>query len=74
MKYFFALGVLAHLRDNRRFTHDDGIRLARGTYLRKEAKDSVLEVLQSLGLIGPWGTRKGAVLKKNLFPELLKIR
>lgn len=74
MKYYFALGVLAHLRDNKRFTHEDGIRLARGTYLRKDTKDSVLNSLQALGLVGSWGSRKGAALRKNLFPELLKIR
>lgn len=73
MKYYFALGVLAHLRDNRRFTHDDGVRLARGTYLRKDAKESVLDVLQSSGLIGSWGTSKGASLRRNLFPEPLKL-
>ena len=72
-KFYFALGVLAHLRDNKRFTHEDGVRLARGTYLRKDAKDSVLDLLQSLGLVGPWGTKKGAPLLKNLFPELLKV-
>lgn len=73
MKFYFALGVLAHLRDNKRFTHEDGNRLARGTYLRADAKNSVLDLLQENGLIGPWGTKHGAALKKNLFPEHLKI-
>jgi hypothetical protein len=73
MKFYFALGVLAHLRDNKRFSRDDGLRLARGTYLRKDAKESVLDSLQELGLIGSWPTRKGARLKKNLYPELLKV-
>jgi hypothetical protein len=72
-KYYFALGVLAHLRDNNRFSAADSTRLSRGSYLRKEAKENVLDVLQSLGLIGTWGTKKGASLKKNLFPELLKL-
>ena len=73
MKFYFALGILAHLRDNKRFTQDDSARLSRGTYLRKDAKESVLDAIASLGLVGSWGTRKGARLKKNLFPELLRI-
>ncbi len=73
MKFYFALGVLAHLRDNKRFTHEDGVRLAKGTYLRKDAKEDVLNVLQSSGLIGNWELSKGAALKKNMFPELLKL-
>jgi hypothetical protein len=73
IKYYFALGVLAHLRDNKHFTNDDSVRLARGTYLRKDARDSVMELLQSLDLVRSWGTKKGATLKKNLFPEPLKI-
>jgi len=73
MKYYFALGVLAHLRDNKRFTNEDAVRLARGTYLRKDAKDGVLDLLESTGLIGSWGTKNGATLKKNLYPELLNL-
>jgi len=27
----------------------------------------------SLGLISSWETKRGATLKKNLFPDLLKV-
>jgi len=73
MKFFFALSALAHLRDNRRLARADIQRLARGTYLRRDVQDSVLDTLQSLGLIGAWNTAHGAVLRKNLFPEPLRV-
>jgi hypothetical protein len=73
VKYYFALSVLAHLRDNKRLTSDDVTRLSRGTYLRKDTKGGVLDTLQSLGLIGNWGTKNGATLKKNLYPEELRL-
>jgi len=72
-KFYFALSVLSHLRDNRYLTQADITRLVRGTYLRKEAQNEVLQILVSLGLINSWETKKGASLKKNLFPELLKV-
>ncbi len=72
-KFYFALSVLAHLRDNKRLTHDDTSRLVRGTYLRKSARAEVLDTLVSLDLISSWENRGGARLKKNLYPELLKI-
>lgn len=73
MKFYFALAALAHFRDNTYLSHDDIQLLARGTYLRKEAQDDALETLQSLGLISSWTTKRGAKLRKNLYPELLKV-
>lgn len=73
MKFYFALATLAHLRDNARLTHSDVTRLSHGTYLRKEAKDQVLNTLVSLGLISSWETKRGATLRKKLFPEPLKV-
>jgi hypothetical protein len=73
MKFYFALGALAHLRDNTYLSQTDIRRLSRGTYLRKEAQDQVLDTLFGLGLISSWGTKRGAKLRKNLFPELLRV-
>jgi hypothetical protein len=73
VKFYFSLSVLAHLRDNKRLSHDDIAGLVKGTYLRKEAQDDVLEILVSLGLISSWQTKRGASLTKNLYPELLKV-
>jgi hypothetical protein len=68
-KYYLALGMLAHLRDHKRLTGDDVRRLARGTYLRKEAQDQVLDVLAEIGLLGNRQSAKGATLRKNLYKE-----
>lgn len=73
MKFYFALSVLAHFRDNKYLSHVDISRLVRGTYLRKDTQKDVLQTLMALGLISSWETRRGATLKKNLFPELLKV-
>jgi hypothetical protein len=73
MKFYFALSAIAHLRDNAYLSHSDIKRLSQGTYLRKEAQDQVLQTLLDLGLISSWHTRRGAKLRKNLYPELLKV-
>lgn len=73
-KYYLALGMLAHLRDHKRLTIDDVRRLARGTYLRKESQDQVLDVLTGLGLLGNRQSTKGATLRKNLFKEDIRIK
>lgn len=72
-KFYFALSVLAHLRDNHFLSHDDIAKLVRGTYLRREAQDEVLQTLMSLGVINSWQTKRGATLQKNLFPDILKV-
>ncbi|MCC6738244.1 MAG: hypothetical protein IT452_04300 [Planctomycetia bacterium] len=73
MKYLFALAALSHLRDNSRLTLHDVKLLSRGTYLRQEAQDQVLNTLVDLGLTSSLATKKGARLRKNLFPERLTV-
>ncbi len=72
-KFYLALSFLAHLRDNAYLSRQDIARLVRGTYLRRESQAEVLQALLSLGIISSWETKRGARLKKNLFPELLKV-
>src|SRR6185437_2404293 len=73
VKFYFALSVLSHLRDNTYLAPSDIVRLVRGTYLRKEAQNEVLQALVNLGIISSWQSRRGATLRKNLFPEILKV-
>ena len=73
-KYYLALGMLAHLRDHKRLTSDDIRRLARGTYLRKEAQEQVLDAVARLGLLGNRQSAKGATLRKNIFKEDIRIK
>lgn len=73
MKFYFALSVLAHLRDKKRLLYSDIPHLVRGTYLRKEAQEKVLDTLTELGLISDLAAKHGARLRKNLFPEVLKV-
>ena len=68
-RFYFALSVLAHLRDNKYLRWDEIPRLVRGTYLRKEVQQDVLEKLETLGLVSPMTSKRGATLKKNLFPN-----
>jgi len=72
-KFYFALSVLSHLRDSTYLTYTDIGRLVRGTYLRKEAQNEVLQELVNLGVISSWESKRGAMLRKNLFPEILKV-
>jgi len=72
-QFYFALEVLAHLRDNARLSPADVRRLAPGAYLRDRDRELVLERMGDLGLLGSLGSTKGAVLKKTLFPEILKV-
>ncbi len=72
-KFTVALQILSHFRDNARLTNDDLKRVARGSYLRKEPLQGVVDTLQQLGLVsGIHG--KGATLRKNLFKEPVRIR
>ena len=66
--------MLAHLRDHKRLTSDDIRRLARGTYLRKEAQEQVLDAVARLGLLGNRQSAKGATLRKNIFKEDIRIK
>jgi hypothetical protein len=72
-QFYFALEALAHLRDNARLSSADVRKLCRGSYLRDNDRDGVLEKMSELGLLGTLGSKKGATLKKNLFPDLLKL-
>jgi hypothetical protein len=72
-QFYFALEVLSHLRDNARLSPTDTRRLCPGSYLREHDRDLVLERMGELGLLGSLGSAKGAVLKKTLFPEILKV-
>ncbi len=72
-RFHFALAVMAHFRDNKRLTDADVARIGRGTYLRKEAQEQVLATLEGLNLVRSRGSRKGATLGRNLFPEVLKV-
>ena len=73
MKFYFAMSVLAHLRDNKYMSQSDIPRLVRGTYLRREAQNEVLGILMDLGIISSWESKRGSNLQKNLFPEVLKV-
>jgi hypothetical protein len=72
-QFYFALEVLAHLRDNTRISPADVRRLCPGSYLRDRDREFVLAGMGDLGLLGSLGSAKGAVLKKNLFPEVLRV-
>jgi len=72
-QFYFALEALSHLRDYNRLSPADVGRLSPGSYLRNRDRDLVLQVMEDLGLIGSLGSAKGATLKKNLFPEKLKL-
>lgn len=71
-KFSFALSILSHFRDSTYLSRDDVARFARGTYLRKESQDEVLRSMVHLGIISDWQTKRGAMLRKNLYPEVLK--
>jgi hypothetical protein len=72
-QFFFALEVLAHLRDNARLPSAQVRRLSPGSYLRDNDRDHVLSKMAELGLLGSVYSKKGAQLTKKLFPELLKV-
>jgi hypothetical protein len=72
-QFYFALEVLAHLRDNKRLPKTESRRLCPGSYLRDVDRERVLSKMEELGLVGSVSSGKGAQLTKNLFPELLKV-
>lgn len=72
-QFYFALEVLAHLRDNARLSPADVRRLSPGSYLRERDRELVLELMAELGLLGSLGSARGPVLTKTLFPERLKV-
>jgi hypothetical protein len=72
-KFYFALAVLAHFRDNKRLSYDDRTKLSRGLYLRKDVQDEVIELLEDEKIIGATASKLGAKLMKRLYPPPLKL-
>lgn len=72
-RYYFALRVLAHFKSHKRLGSDHLATLSRGTYLRKDEKESVLEVMRSLGLLANVGSRLGPSLAKNLYRDPISV-
>jgi hypothetical protein len=68
-RYYLALRVLAHFRDNKRLSNDQLTSLAGGTYLHKPDREAVLAKLGEMGLVAGIGRKKGAWLKKNIFRD-----
>jgi len=73
-KFYFALRILAHFRDHKRLSIDDLRRIARGTYLRRDTQDEVLDLLGDQGLVATISSSKGATLRKNLFKDDIRIK
>lgn len=72
-KFYLALMILAHFRDNQRLKNAEIKRLSRGLYLQKDDQDEVLDVLEDRGIISARGSALGTKLKKRLYPPKLKI-
>ena len=72
-KFYFALSVLSHFRDNERFKPEDLSRLSKGLWLRNEVEEEVLDILQAEGLISSPRTKHGAKLLKRLYPPPLQL-
>lgn len=72
-KFYLALMILAHFRDNQRLKRSEVKRLSRGLYLKKDAQNEVLDVLEDRGLISARDSALGAKLKKRLYPPKLAI-
>jgi hypothetical protein len=72
-QFYFALEALAHLRDYARLSPADVRRLCPGSYLREGDREKVLGKMADLGLLGTAGSAKGATLRKDLFPDVLKV-
>ena len=73
-KFYFALAILAHFRDNKRLPAEDMAHLSKGLYLRKEVQKEVITLLEELGLLSALGSRLGAKLEKRLYPPQLRFR
>jgi hypothetical protein len=74
-RYLLALGMLAHLRDNKRLRLSDAAALSRGSYIRKPAQIEVYEILKRLDLVsGEIESKNGGYLIKNLFKDPIRPR
>jgi hypothetical protein len=67
------LAILAHFRDNKRLSYGDIARLSKGLYLRKDAQDEVLGILEEQKLVSAIGSRLGAKLAKRIYPRVLEL-
>ena len=72
-KFYLSLAILAHFRDNKRLSNGDITRLSKGLYLRKGARNEVLDVLQEHKLISAVSSRLGAKLTKRIYPRVLEL-
>ncbi|MGA3324752.1 MAG: hypothetical protein ABSF45_09785 [Terriglobia bacterium] len=72
-KFYLSLAILAHFRENKRLPHEDITRLSKGLYLRKDAQDEVLDILEDQKLISATGSRRGAKLAKRIYPRELRL-
>lgn len=68
-KFYFALFILAHFRENKRLSNYDKKELSRGLYLRHEAQKEVIQLLKDMKLLSCVSTRLGAKLAKRIFPR-----
>jgi len=73
-KFYFALAVLAHFRDNKRLSDEDVKRLSKGLYLRKEVQREIVTLLADLGFLSAVHSRLGAKLVKRLYPPELRFK
>jgi hypothetical protein len=72
-KFYLSLAILAHFRDNERLSHGDITRLSKGLYLREDAQEEVLHILEEQKLVSAIGSRLGARLAKRIYPKVLEL-
>lgn len=72
-KFYFALSVLAHFRENQRLKNSHITDLSRGLYLNSTLQNEVLDLLEERSLISARWSKLGAKLNKRLFPPALKF-
>lgn len=73
-KFYLALAILAHFRDNKRLPPEDMAQLSKGLYLRKEVQKEVTTLLEELGFLSAVGSKLGAKLEKRIYPPQLRFR
>ena len=73
-KFYLALSILAHFRDNKRLSQERITKLSQGRYLRAEARREVVQVLEDQKLLSAVASKKGAKLGRRLFPPQLRFK
>jgi hypothetical protein len=68
-KYYLALRILAHFRDNKRLTDYQLRNLAHGTDLRRPDTRQLVERLYDMGLLSNITRKAVATLRKRLFRD-----